>query len=702
MGLRSRGHRGFVVPTCAVVAMVLTSGCDGTGGDGAATGRRLASRGSALVTGPSPGGPTCSSSDIHATHQTAGFACTVCHPCGGQYGFTSVYQFPSGQTSTAGGTITPGNPTTQTQTSCTVACHYPLGTPAHSISWNAGQLLCTSCHAISSLVPVHPAVSPDATRADCQVCHIMTSHMSGTPKIFGHDPNTWMDQTSPGFHAYTANAGIAYCQQCHLPDLSGGITNVACAQCHDQNLPPGVTTWKQNCFMCHGDNVNYANGGAPPRTTWGQSGDAVRIGAHTSHIVGSAIAPAFDCGVCHVKPADALSQGHIDQPTATVTFAGLAVVPGGTLPTWDRTSATCASTYCHGASLSGGGNKTPIWTKVGQGQADCGTCHGVPPPPPHQFYDTTNGYKACNPCHFQTIDANGVLIPPSAGGKHLDGVLQAVGHDSTWMDQASPNVHAYSANRGLGGCTGCHGADLSGGSVGVACAQCHDQNLPPGISTWKQNCFMCHGDNVNYTFGGAPPRTTWGNSGDPIRASGHQTSHLSGRMAVAYDCDACHVKPTDAFSPGHIDNSVATVTFGGIAVTGGATPFWNRDTASCSSVYCHGNYTGTYYYTVWDWGADAPIAASINYAGKNASPNWLDGPMACDSCHGGPPQNGPWHMGHVLADGCQQCHPDAAGGNYMDSSKTATYPLRITNPPLHANGRVEVTPLFVSRCFNCH
>ena len=70
--------------------------------------------------------------------------------------------------------------------------------------------------------------------------------------------------------------------------------------------------------MCHGGTDNQT--GAPPRTTWGQGADPVRVGAHTSHLSGSSIAPAFDCGVCHVKPADALAAGHIDQSTASVTF----------------------------------------------------------------------------------------------------------------------------------------------------------------------------------------------------------------------------------------------------------------------------------------------------------------------------------------------------------------------------------------------
>ena len=45
-----------------------------------------------------------------------------------------------------------------------------------------------------------------------------------------------------------------------------------------------------------------------------------------------------------------------------VTFGDLATTAGAT-PTWDRPSATCSSVYCHGATLPGGTNTRPTWTK---------------------------------------------------------------------------------------------------------------------------------------------------------------------------------------------------------------------------------------------------------------------------------------------------------------------------------------------------
>jgi predicted CxxxxCH...CXXCH cytochrome family protein len=143
-----------------------------------------------------------------------------------------------------------------------------------------------------------------------------------------------------------------------------------------------------------------------------------------------------------VKPADWLSAGHVDQPTATVTFGGLAVQ--GTTPAWTRSGATCASTYCHGG-YSGtytytawdwgldqpvpvtvayaGKNATPVWTS---GAMTCSSCHDNPP---HNgvWHSGSHGYDASyNVCELCHPDASGT----AAGGTaitnlalHVNGVV---------------------------------------------------------------------------------------------------------------------------------------------------------------------------------------------------------------------------------------------------------------------------------------
>jgi len=555
------------------------------------------------------------------------------------------------------------------------------------------QAACGTCHGLPPPAP-HPVVTGGLTT--CYACHPGTmdssgaiippkqggKHLDGVVEAQAH-PASWTDQTSSGFHAYSANQGLAQCEQCHGADLTGGIAGVSCASCHDLNLPVGVTSWKTNCTMCHGGTDNQT--GAPPKATWGNGGDLVRVGAHTSHMSGSSIAPAFDCVVCHQKPVDAFAAGHIASGYAPVTFAGLATA--GTTPTWDRPSASCASTYCHGGTLAGGSNVAPVWTKVDGTQAACGTCHGLPPPAPHPAY--TGDLTGCAPCHSATMTAAGTVIPPASGGKHLDGVIEAVnGHASSWMDQTSSGFHAFAANRQIATCTGCHGADLSGGTTGVACAQCHDQNLPAGVTSWRTNCTMCHGGTDNQT--GAPPRATWGNGGDPIRVGAHTAHVQGGSLRVGMGCVECHVKPTDALSPGHLVDSYATIAFGALASSSGAAPSWSRVSATCSSTYCHGGYSGTYTYFFYD----AYYTAS--YAGSVGTPVWTDGPMACDSCHGNPPRlTGNWHSAvHGGGTDCQICHPDAYGVNGVGTA--------ITDPTSHVNGTVDVVPVWKSSCFGCH
>jgi len=60
----------------------------------------------------------------------------------------------------------------------------------------------------------------------CESCH-----PCGTKASTGH-PTGWLDTASPGFHAYSANAGIAGCQGCHGPALDGvgGSATTSCAK----------------------------------------------------------------------------------------------------------------------------------------------------------------------------------------------------------------------------------------------------------------------------------------------------------------------------------------------------------------------------------------------------------------------------------------------------------------------------------------
>jgi predicted CxxxxCH...CXXCH cytochrome family protein len=617
----------------------------------------------------------------------------VCHPCGG------VLQF-GGLTYTRG-TQASGTATAATGTApatCTVQCHSPIGAAQHTVAWNAGPLDCTACHTPELLPSQHPAMAPTTTGADCKACHDTSKHTTGQVAFVGH-PAGWMVQNDPGFHAFSANQGLASCQGCHGQDLKGGFTSTACGKCHDQDLPAGVTTWSKNCVMCHGGTQNGT--GAPPHATWGNSSltSYIGVGAHTAHVSSTAVSPGFGCSTCHVTPADAFAANHIDGGPAEVAFTGRAVGLEGPAPSWARSPATCSNTYCHGAFRNGNAANAPVWTSVGTGQGACGTCHAIPPGGAHPAVGSDR--KVCTVCHGKSIDGSGTLIPPAQGGLHLDGLVEATGHDPSWMNTASPDFHAFSANRSLTGCTPCHGADLAGGSTGVGCAQCHGP-------TWKTSCTMCHG-----TLGGsaAPPASTWGTAGDPNRGGGTadpirvgaHTKHIATTsLARPFACAVCHVVPADPLAAGHVDGSTATVTFAGLAAKGPRAPAYARKAdntnATCATTWCHGGYAGTYTYETYNWGSDSYDQVSVAFQGKPALPGWLDGAMKCDSCHGNPPRNGTWHSGqHGYGPGfnaCELCHPDAVGTTAGGTS--------ISVPALHVNGVVDVSPDWGNRCFGCH
>jgi len=292
--------------------------------------------------------PSLPSVGAHSAHVAAGVDCSACHPKPLRSDDGHVdgrVALAWGPLATANGTLTPAFDAAgaaPTYACSSVYCHgaFTGGNAANAPRWTEGGAACGSCHALPPAAP-HPAVG--SALGGCTGCHPDTVtaggelvrgpgsvHANGQVDVSGGHAADWMDPASAGFHAFSADAGLASCQGCHGADLGGGAI-VGCGACHDANLPAGVASWRVNCVMCHGGGDNAT--GAPPKATWGNAGDAargggtadpVRVGAHTAHLTPSAVSPGFDCGVCHVKPADALAGGHLDAGPAEVRFAGTA------------------------------------------------------------------------------------------------------------------------------------------------------------------------------------------------------------------------------------------------------------------------------------------------------------------------------------------------------------------------------------------
>jgi len=317
--------------------------------------------------------------------------------------------------------------------------------------------------------------------------------------------------------------------------------------------------------------------------------------------------------VGHVRLAD----GSLDDYPAEITFGSLAATdpPGGDRtgpPTYDYATGTCAEVYCHGDVFvdTQATLTRPVWT--GTDQATCGSCHGIAP--------SSHASDACETCHQQVVAAGPTLIAPAL---HADGTTQ--------------------------------------------------------LGRYGPFCDSCHGTEGGLT---SPPLDLTGGSSTDLVTVGAHRSHVLGirQIAVPLPCSACHIEPTAIDDPGHIDSPLPAevfpggASFGGIAAADGANPTWDRGTATCSEVYCHGGGT-----RLGPSGDTSPgVIRVIDFTAVGQSQ------VYCGSCHGIPPTGGV-HTPGMPTSACASCHSatvDAFGG------------IIITGPPgaetsQHLNGMLD-------------
>ncbi len=153
-------------------------------------------------------GQACGGTEAHDKH-TAMYACTTCHPCGGNYGFSAATS-PWVNKETDAITLR----TATTPTTCSVGCH--SGNP---VAWNAGPLACSACHD-SSMGNGQDVVSSHVANGagTCSSCHL---------------PNGSTGSPHPAGQVATADGTTA---------PPAAIDDV-CESCHDglgKTLPPGV------------------------------------------------------------------------------------------------------------------------------------------------------------------------------------------------------------------------------------------------------------------------------------------------------------------------------------------------------------------------------------------------------------------------------------------------------------------------------
>jgi hypothetical protein len=168
---------------------------------------------------------------------------------------------------------------------------------------------------------------------------------------------------------------------------------------HDLHVD-GLVQVEQNCTVCHGSAANPA----PPKDLAGSSDPRqMGVGAHQIHLSGGNFSRPLACGECHVVPATITSPGHLDlagTSPADVLFSGPAAVDGRN-PQWDRSTATCGGSWCHGPVDPF--NLSPRWIAGDTGGLSCTACHGMPPAAPHPVD------SRCSTCHGD-VDAQGTIV----------------------------------------------------------------------------------------------------------------------------------------------------------------------------------------------------------------------------------------------------------------------------------------------------
>lgn len=225
-------------------------------------------------------------------------------------------------------------------------------------------------------------------------------------------------------------------------------------------------------------------------------------------------------------------------------------------------------------------------------------------------------------------------------------------------------------------CGSCHGAPPpsphpQGAAIQANCAACHPtmeensltfrdpaSHIDGKVDVTSQNatggCTSCHGSTNS-----APPKDLKGNTVTTVATVGAHQAHL--KTATLYHqvvCASCHVVPQTVDAPGHRDgDNIAEVKFD--TLNPAAT--YTKATATCGSLYCHGNGRGNN-------GTIAFTAA---------------GPLSCTGCHAtnGTGMSGRHrtHLGGEANLKCSACHATVVDAN-----------MKIIKGDLHVNGVHEV------------
>lgn len=458
------------------------------------------------------------------------------------------------------------------------ACH----TNEQKHTYAGAPIECYSCHRNDYDATVAPAHRASGISTNCESCHSVSAatwgrgfdHASTGFPLKGahaavacsqcHQNNVYkgLTQDCYGCHAakYTATSAPPHrssgfgtdCVQCHSASsvswggkfdhastgfpLVGSHAAVACVQCHANNVFKGLPS---NCYSCH--NTDYTGTTKPPHQSAGFSTDCAQC--HTAST--STWTARFD----HATTAFPLVGSHVAVPCADChknnVYKGL--------------PATCYS--CHAAEYTG--TTTPPHQTSGIG-TNCIDCHSASSTTwGGKFDHTTTGFPLngshaavpCLQCHKNNVFKG---LPADCYSCHSSDFTRTTKppHQASGFGTDCVTCHGTGAANWAGSFNHSQtGFALNGRHVGVACTQCHVNNVYKGLPS---TCVSCHqqdynsSTNPNHTTSGFPTtcETCHSTSGWTPSTFDHEPSfpisstavHRPGRWT---SCADCHTSASD-------------------------------------------------------------------------------------------------------------------------------------------------------------
>ena len=547
----------------------------------------------------------------------------------------SAWSASGGAYSNNVGATAVGNYTYWSQGTCaSVYCHSDgqLSPTYNSVTWDGAAQGCGSCHGEADLKNdvkmsgVHNShVGTDVYGFACGECHVETVaddtsspitnkilHVNGAANVVFGSAGA-IDQSAGSYGGGTCST--TYChsdgQDAYTSKISPDWTaagSATCTTCHDNNgVASGLSdahdkharsnTQSYTCDNCHSETV------ANNTTT------TLAAGAYNVHVDGIQNIVFSNSG---------FSTDHYDFIANSASY--------------NDTPKTCSSVYCHSTVQADGGVGAPFYNTPDWDDAttvECGNCH---------LADGSQGDATtmASGSHTKHVSAGGESLDciechtgggPANIGNHVDGKITLIInslHGGTYSQSDGGGESNPRNNYGTCSSVYCHssGSGNAGGSPPI-------YNSPTWDNPASAACGECHRGRKS--------------DAKTMDTQAHNEHLAYGGLDIR--CNDCH----DGLGSGQAKHVDKNVDFSFLAANaGGSAAYSNSGLAAgdglygkCSSVYCHGNFSGG------------------SNAGVGATPNWDDATAACGTCHDATPSTNA-HTKHLeltsVSFACTDCH----------------------------------------------